>query len=204
MNIITIEEQTFKQLCSRFANFANQVERICRLNNHQSDKWLSGREVCALLGISIQSLQNYRDSGKLGYSQIGNKLYYKSADIERLIAECTENKKADYKSNNKYCPMEKKEENNTGVNQSFKLSAIVGIWESLNLHPTVMIYQSKRKYFLSMLHVSDNGQAKPAVYEIQKEDNRYFIVEGFKRLYISYDVVKDSISISYYGEYLRN
>ena len=30
--------------------------------------------------------------------------------------------------------MEKKEENNTEVNQSFKLSAIVGIWESLNLH----------------------------------------------------------------------
>lgn len=48
--------------------------------------------------------------------------------------------------------MKKKEENNTGVNQSFKLSVIVGIWESLNLHPTVMIYQSKRKYFLSMLH----------------------------------------------------
>ena len=44
--------------------------------------------------------------------------------------------------------MKKKEENNTGVNQSFKLSVIVGIWESLNLHPTVMIYQSKRKYFL--------------------------------------------------------
>lgn len=86
--------------------------------------------------------------------------------------------------------MEKKEENNTGVNQSFKLSAIVGIWESLNLHPTVMIYQSKKIHFLSMLHVSDNGQAKPAVYEIQKEDNRYFIVEVFKRLYISYNAVK--------------
>lgn len=55
-----------------------------------------------------------------------------------------------------------------------------------------------------MLHVSDNGQAKPAVYEIQKEDNRYFIVEAFKRLYIGYDAVKDSISIFYYGEYLRN
>ena len=92
--------------------------------------------------------------------------------------------------------MEKKEENNTEINQSFKLSVIVGI--------TVMIYQSKKKYFLSMLHVSDNGQAKPAVYEIQKEDNRYFIVEAFKRLYIGYDAVKDSISIFYYGEYLRN
>lgn len=204
MNIITIEEQAFKQVCGRFSGFVSQVERICKENTRQPDEWLSGREVCALLGISIRSLQNYRDSGKLGYSQIGNKLYYKSADIERLIAECTENKITNYQSNNKYCPMEKKEENNAEINQSFKLSAIVGIWESLNLHPTVMIYQSKKKYFLSMLHVSDNGQAKPAVYEIQKEDNRYFIVEAFKRLYIGYDAVKDSISISYYGEYLRN
>jgi hypothetical protein len=98
MNIVTIEEQTFKQVCGRFSGFVSQVERICKENTHQPDKWLSGREVCALLGISIRSLQNYRDSGKLDYS---NKLYYKSADIERLIAECTENKKANYKSNNK-------------------------------------------------------------------------------------------------------
>ena len=100
--------------------------------------------------------------------------------------------------------MEKKEENNTEIKQSFNLSAIAGIWESLNLHPTLMIYQSKKKYLLSMLHVSDNGQAQPATYEIQKEDSRYFIVSVFKQLYIGYDKVKDSLSISYYGEYLRN
>ena len=100
--------------------------------------------------------------------------------------------------------MKRKQNVNSKANQSFTLPAIVGTWESLNLHPTVMIYQSKRKYFLSMLHLSDNGQAKPAVYEIQKEDSRYFIVSAFKRLYISYDAVKDSISLSYYGEYLRN
>ena len=95
MNIVTIEEQTFKQVCGRFSGFVSQVERICKENTHQPDKWLSGREVCALLGISIRSLQNYRDSGKLDYSQIGNKLYYKSADIERLIAECTEKQESE-------------------------------------------------------------------------------------------------------------
>ena len=63
MNIVTIEEQTFKQVCGRFSGFVSQVERICRENTHQPEKWLSGREVCALLGISIRSLQNYRDSG---------------------------------------------------------------------------------------------------------------------------------------------
>ena len=60
------------------------------------------------------------------------------------------------------------------------------------------------KYLLSMLRVSDNGQARPATYEIQKEKNRHFIVEGFKRLYIGYDEVKDILSISYYGSYLRD
>lgn len=105
MNIVTIEEQTFKQVCGRFSSFVSQVERICKENTCQPDKWLSGREVCVLLGISIRSLQNYRDSGKLGYSQIGNKLYYKSADIERLIAECTINDVSGKKSN--YIPTNK-------------------------------------------------------------------------------------------------
>ena len=100
--------------------------------------------------------------------------------------------------------MTRKQDDNSEVNQSFTLPAIVGTWESSNLHPTVMIYQSKKKYLLSMLHVSDNGQAQPATYEMQKGDSRYFIVEAFKRLYIGYDAVKDSISIFYYGEYLRN
>ncbi len=100
MNIITIEEQTFKQVCGRFPASSVRWNGFAE-NSHQPEKWLSGREVCALLGISIRSLQNYRDSGKLGYSQIGNKLYYKSADIERLIAECTHNKIHNYKSNNK-------------------------------------------------------------------------------------------------------
>ena len=81
MNIITIEKQTFKQVCGRFSGFASQVERICKENTRQPDEWLSGREVCALLGISIRSLQNYRDSGKLGYSQIGNKLYLNALPI---------------------------------------------------------------------------------------------------------------------------
>ena len=91
--------------------------------------------------------------------------------------------------------MTRKQDDNSEANQSFTLPAIVGTWESLNLHPTVMIYPSKKKYLLSMLHVSDNGQAQPATYEIQKEDSRYFIVSAFKRLYIGYDKAKDSLSI---------
>ena len=42
--------------------------------------------------------------------------------------------------------MKRKQDVNLEANQSFTLPAIVGTWESLNIHPTVMIYQSGKKY----------------------------------------------------------
>ena len=36
--------------------------------------------------------------------------------------------------------MTRKQDDNSKANQSFTLPTIVGTWESLNLHPTVMIY----------------------------------------------------------------
>lgn len=100
--------------------------------------------------------------------------------------------------------MKRKQNSSIEANQPFSLSAIVGTWESINLHPTVLIYQHKRMYILLMLHVSDNGQVSPATYEIQKEDNHYFIVSAFKQLYIDYLSDKDILSISLYGDYQRN
>ena len=50
-------------------------------------KRLDSQEVCLLLGLSKRTLQYYRSSGRLAYSQIGSKIYYKSSDIERIIAD---------------------------------------------------------------------------------------------------------------------
>ena len=88
---------------------------------------------------------------------------------------------------------------------SFNLFSIVGTWESINLNPTVIIYRSDKGYLLSIIYVSETTQqASPATYEIQKEGNRYFIAPAPKRIYIYYDPVKDVLSISSLGDYLRN
>lgn len=60
MNIVTIEEQTFKQVCGRFSGFVSQVERICKENTHQPDKIVRSVKCVPLLGISIRS---YRTIG---------------------------------------------------------------------------------------------------------------------------------------------
>ena len=80
---------------------------------------------------------------------------------------------------------------------SFNLFSIVGTWESVNL--------SDKEYLLSIIYVSETTkQASPATYEIQQDGSQYFIATASKLLYIDYDPVKDVLSISSLGDYLRN
>ena len=78
MEVVTIEKRTFSHVCERFTEFAKRIECLCSTHI---------QEVCLLLGFSKRTLQYYRSSGRLAYSQIGSKIYYKSSDIERIIAD---------------------------------------------------------------------------------------------------------------------
>ena len=88
---------------------------------------------------------------------------------------------------------------------SFILFSIVGTWESVNLNPTIIIYRSDKEYLLLYIYISETTkQASPATYEIQQDGSQYFIIIASKRLYVDYDPVKDILSISSLGDYLRN
>ena len=57
------------------------------LNYLNGERLYDNQEVCLLLGFSKRTLQYYRSSGRLAYSQIGSKIYYKSSDVERIIVD---------------------------------------------------------------------------------------------------------------------
>jgi len=84
MNVITIESEAFQQI-------VNRLEAISTKLNQQkdttplSDVWMDNQDVCELLHISKRTLQHYRDSGKLPFSQIGAKIYYKASDIDTFL-----------------------------------------------------------------------------------------------------------------------
>ena len=86
MAVVTIEKRTFSYVCERFTEFAKQIESLCSTHTQKVENWLDSQEVCLLLGVSKRTLQYYRSSGRLAYSQIGSKIYYKTSDIERIIA----------------------------------------------------------------------------------------------------------------------
>ena len=88
MEVVTIEKRTFLYICERFTEFAKRLESLYSTHTQKVENWLDSQEVCLLLGFSKRTLQYYRSSGRLAYSQIGSKIYYKSADIEKIISNC--------------------------------------------------------------------------------------------------------------------
>lgn len=48
-------------------------------------QWLDNQDVCKMLDISKRTLQNLRCRGKIPFSIIGKKCFYKASDIEALI-----------------------------------------------------------------------------------------------------------------------
>ena len=83
MEIVTIEKRTFELWKQRFENFVGRVDALC--SRKKRVNWLDNCETCRLLNVSARTMQTYRDTGKLPYSQINNKIYYKASDVETFL-----------------------------------------------------------------------------------------------------------------------
>jgi hypothetical protein len=55
-------------------------------SNPEKTQWMDGKEVLNYLKISSRTLQNYRDKGLVGFSQIGTKkIQYSRESVEKLL-----------------------------------------------------------------------------------------------------------------------
>jgi excisionase family DNA binding protein len=75
-----------KEIKSKLETVIVRLEEVANIRSSKIE-WLTGKEVCVILGISSRTLQNYRDLGKIGFAKIGRKTYYKTNDVESLIEE---------------------------------------------------------------------------------------------------------------------
>lgn len=87
----------------------------------------------------------------------------------------------------------------------FDLDVLIGNWESVNLHPTIMVYKNDSHHLLSIIHINETTQqAQPATYEILTDETGYYIFCDLKRLSIKYDSKTDLLTFSSLGDYMRN
>ena len=82
MEVITIQSEAFLELKGEL----NSINK--RLNKDEKIPkviWLDNQEIMQLLKISKRTIQHYRDTGLIAFSQVGNKIYYKQSDIEEML-----------------------------------------------------------------------------------------------------------------------
>lgn len=91
MSLITIESEAFQRLMKKMEEIESKLD-LQKEKTPLSEKWLDNQDVCQLLHVSKRTLQHYRDTGIIPYSQIGSKIYYRATDIEEHL-------KNHYKSN---------------------------------------------------------------------------------------------------------
>ena len=86
-----------EQLAVNFRRHFNikQVQ-MDQLSNEEIDEmleksfledWIDNQDVMQILHISPRTLQTLRSNGMLPFSRIGNKLYYRRQDLQRLLAD---------------------------------------------------------------------------------------------------------------------
>lgn len=54
-------------------------------NSISSKELYNENELCAYLGISKSTIQNYRKEGKIHFIQIKNKIYFRKSDIDVFL-----------------------------------------------------------------------------------------------------------------------
>jgi hypothetical protein len=83
----TIESEILSK--EQFSNLQNTLEelkvKIDTISKKPQEVFVDNQEFLFLMKISKRTAQTWRDEGKISFSQVGNKIYYKMADVEELL-----------------------------------------------------------------------------------------------------------------------
>ena len=89
-----ITNSNWERLRNEIVSLAETCHKAFGEQSRHTD-WLHNGDVCRLLNISKRTLQHYRDTGVLPFSQIGHKCYYRREDVELLLQTKSEKSKTD-------------------------------------------------------------------------------------------------------------
>lgn len=84
MGIVVMESEAFQKLLESLEEIKRELKQL-KESSPLEEVWMDNQQVCELLFISKRTLQNYRDTEKIKFSQIGSKIYYKASDIEEFL-----------------------------------------------------------------------------------------------------------------------
>ena len=84
MEAIILSKEQFDGLISKI----NEIhEKLNAKTAAKQEVFLDNEELIAMLKISRRTAQTWRDEGKISFSQVGSKIYYKLSDVEKTMQD---------------------------------------------------------------------------------------------------------------------
>jgi hypothetical protein len=85
MEVFILSKAQFAELTSRLDSLQNLLNSAESKGSKKS--FMDNDEFLQLMGISPRTAQSWRDEGKISFSQVGKKIYYKLSDVDKMLAE---------------------------------------------------------------------------------------------------------------------
>jgi hypothetical protein len=81
MEAMILTKDQYVEIMDKLENIADTIT----LRNDKSEIFLDNQEFLIKMKISKRTAQTWRDEGRISFSQVGNKIYYKLSDVEELL-----------------------------------------------------------------------------------------------------------------------
>ena len=78
---IAFEDEKLQKVIDRLDSIEKRLDGY----NDKSNEIFSTEQVCKILGVSVRTLQKYRDHEKIGFTQTVGKVFYTSKDINDFV-----------------------------------------------------------------------------------------------------------------------
>lgn len=82
MEAVILSKDQFNALATSIEEIKS---KLIAENKKPSEQYLDNQEFLLLMKISKRTAQTWRDEGKISFSQVGNKIYYRLSDVEALL-----------------------------------------------------------------------------------------------------------------------
>lgn len=85
MEILNQNSPEIIQIHKKLTQLESRLSRLALESVKQN--WLTSKQVCDMLDISMKTLRHYREHHGLKYSRIGDKIYFMKMDYQDFLKE---------------------------------------------------------------------------------------------------------------------
>jgi len=84
MDAIILSKDQYSEILKKFDEINFRIQSAIAV---PGETFVDNQQFLQLMKISKRTAQSWRDEGKISFSQVGAKIYYKLSDIEVLLKE---------------------------------------------------------------------------------------------------------------------